>query len=333
VSERLGFVRSDRGASDNGVAPAVTIGLPVYNGGELVARAIESVLAQTCGDLELVISDNCSTDSTPEVCKAYARRDPRVVYRKTDRNVGAAANHSRLVHLARGKYFKWISHDDWMEPGFIEACLPVGEANPDAITVAPIVDVVDPRGKKLQSVTSYTGRSGWSERRLDQFREMMDELTYCDTHADGLLMIAYLYGMHRTGLLRRTRLLMPFISSDHVLAAELSLFGRLVEIDRPLSSFTLGTSQHGTTANFTAWNPAAIQRQLSGTHPGRLQLFFSVRRRHAEYVAAVLRSPLPARDKVLAALAATRPARARLASRATWNRNNRASRLRESGAK
>ena len=55
--------------------PKVTIGLPVYNGANLVRRAIESVLSQTEGDLELVISDNCSTDETPEMTRAVITRE------------------------------------------------------------------------------------------------------------------------------------------------------------------------------------------------------------------------------------------------------------------
>ena len=303
-------------------APKVTIGLPVYNGAETVRRAIDSVLAQTSGDLELLISDNCSTDETQEICKDYARKDPRVVYTRTERNLGAAGNYRRTVAIARGKFFKWISHDDWMSPRFIEACLPVAESDPAIITVAPVVDVVDTKGVKLQSASSYTGRRQWSTDRLQQYREMMDELAYCETHSDGLLMIVYEYGFHRLELLRKTRLVMPFISSDYVFAAELSLFGRLVKLDESLSEFTLSTSAAGTSANFAAWNPLAIHRMLAPSMTGRWNLLVSVRRRHFEHLKAVLRSPLSAREKVLALEAAMRPARARLGARARmrWSR-------------
>jgi glycosyltransferase involved in cell wall biosynthesis len=135
--------------------PRVTIGLPVYNGADRMRPAIESVLAQTCGDLELLISDNCSTDDTADVCRSYAREDCRVVYTRTDVNVGAAANFSRLAHLARGTYFKWICHDDWMSRDFLESCLPLAESGPDVVTVAPTVEVVDETGQVLQYASTY----------------------------------------------------------------------------------------------------------------------------------------------------------------------------------
>jgi glycosyltransferase involved in cell wall biosynthesis len=295
--------------------PVVTIGLPVYNGGELTRRAIDSVLAQTFPRFELLISDNCSADSTPEICQEYARRDPRVIYSRNDRNIGAAGNYTRLARMARGEFFKWISHDDWMAPDFLDECLAVARLDPEIITVAPIVDVVDERGNRTQSITSYIGRAGWSRDRLEQYRQMMDELAYCETHSDGLMMIAYEYGLHRTALLRRTRLELPFISSDYVLAAELALFGRLVQLDRHLSRFTLSRNPAGTSGNFVDWNPAAIARMLTGASPGSWSLLVSVRRRHVEHLAAVMRSPLSPREKMLALEAATRPMRARLGTR------------------
>jgi glycosyltransferase involved in cell wall biosynthesis len=292
----------------------VTIGLPIRNGGALTRRAVESVLGQSYGDLELLVSDNCSTDETPDVCREYARADPRVVYGRTDRNLGAAGNYCRVARLARGEFFRWISHDDWIAPDFVRECLRVAEEDAGIISVAPVMDVVDHRGVKLESISSYVGRARWSEDRLEQYRQMMDELTYCETQG-GLFMIAYEYAFHRTSLLRRTRLVLPFISSDYVLAAELALFGRLAFLDAPLGTFTLGTSGAGTTANFMAWNPGAIQRMLCPDRAGRWDVALSVRRRHYEHLVAVLRSPLPAAQKPLALEAATRPMRGRLAKR------------------
>src|ERR1700682_2806211 len=123
--------------------PKVTIGLPVYNGADHVERSITSVLSQTLGDFELLISDNCSTDETAEICRAYASQDSRVCYSRTDRNIGAADNFSRVVHLANGEFFKWISHDDWIEPQFLERCTALAASNQEIITVAPVVAVVD----------------------------------------------------------------------------------------------------------------------------------------------------------------------------------------------
>ena len=70
--------------------PYVSIGMPVYNGGRFLERAIETTLAQDFDDLELVISDNGSTDATEEICRSYVATDPRVRYHRLPENRGAA---------------------------------------------------------------------------------------------------------------------------------------------------------------------------------------------------------------------------------------------------
>jgi GT2 family glycosyltransferase len=292
--------------------PLVTIGLPIYNGASLCRIAIESVLAQTYPNFELLISDNCSTDETEDVCREYARRDSRIRYTKTERNLGAGGNFCRTVELARGEYFRWIAHDDSIYPDFITECLAVAEADPEIISVAPIIDIMDRAGVKHQSVVTYTGRTRWSSNRIEQYAQMMDELAYCETHSDGLFMVAYLFALHRLSLLRRTRLLMPFISSDYVLAAELALWGKLAFVNKPLSVFVRDT---GTTSQFVLWNPTAIQRTLDPSRMSKLDMLISVRRRHAEQFVAVLRSPLGVFEKILAIEVATRPMRARFRKR------------------
>src|SRR5919106_778416 len=68
----------------------VSIGVPVYNGETYLAETLDSLLAQSFEDFEIIISDNASTDRTPEICRAYQNKDPRVRYFRSDRNLGAA---------------------------------------------------------------------------------------------------------------------------------------------------------------------------------------------------------------------------------------------------
>ena len=92
--------------------PRVSIGLPVYNGENYMAAAIDSLLAQTFTDFELIISDNASTDATEQICRDYAHRDGRIRYYREEVNRGAAWNFTHTFELARGEYFKWHAHDD-----------------------------------------------------------------------------------------------------------------------------------------------------------------------------------------------------------------------------
>lgn len=94
------------------VAHGVSIGFPVYNGQEYIREAIDSLLAQTESNFELIISDNASTDATEQICREYAAKDQRVIYRRQQENIGAMPNFKFVLNQAGGKYFMWAAHDD-----------------------------------------------------------------------------------------------------------------------------------------------------------------------------------------------------------------------------
>jgi len=110
--------------------PRMSIGLPVFNGGRFLKDTVDSVLAQTFDDFELIISDNASTDDTEEIARAYAARDQRVRYFRNEANLGAAKNFNRVFELARGEYFKWTAHDDICAPSFLLRCIEVLDRDP-----------------------------------------------------------------------------------------------------------------------------------------------------------------------------------------------------------
>jgi len=70
----------------------LSIGMPVYNGELFIERAIESILAQTFTDFELIISDNASTDSTQEICQNFSKKDDRIRIFKQEKNIGVHRN-------------------------------------------------------------------------------------------------------------------------------------------------------------------------------------------------------------------------------------------------
>ena len=92
--------------------PTVSIGMPVFNGAQYIREAIDSLLAQTFADFELIISDNASADATQEICEKYAEQDPRIRYVRQSKNIGAIANFKFVLDQARAKYFMWAAHDD-----------------------------------------------------------------------------------------------------------------------------------------------------------------------------------------------------------------------------
>lgn len=100
--------------------PKVSIGMPVYNGEPFIREALDSLLAQTFTDFELIISDNCSTDATAEIIKEYVAKDSRIRYVPQSENRGAEANFEFVLNEAVGEYFMWAAADDRWEPDFIK---------------------------------------------------------------------------------------------------------------------------------------------------------------------------------------------------------------------
>ena len=94
--------------------PQITVALPVYNGQEFLAQAIDSVLKQTFTDFELLILDNCSTDGTLKIAESF--RDPRIRIVSNEKNIGMIGNWNKAVEMALGDYLKILSHDDLLEP-------------------------------------------------------------------------------------------------------------------------------------------------------------------------------------------------------------------------
>lgn len=201
----------------------VTIGLPVYNGENFVAEAIESILAQTYRDFELLISDNASEDRTGEICREYAARDPRISYARMERNLGAAPNYNHLVAIAKGEYFKWAAHDDRCEPTFLERCVQVLDERPDVVLVHSKVRIIDDRSQPVRSYENPLTLCEAEEPHV-RFAELMRGVHACFE----------VFGLMRIEPLRRTARIGSFISSDRTLLAELGLIGKLHEIPEEL---------------------------------------------------------------------------------------------------
>ena len=112
--------------------------VPTYNRAALLARAIDSVLAQTHGELKLLISDNASEDDTAEVCKAYERTDARVQYVRQPVNLTPVPNFSWLLSRAETEFLLMVADDDWLAPDYIERCLEVMDGDPSLAIVTGV---------------------------------------------------------------------------------------------------------------------------------------------------------------------------------------------------
>lgn len=266
-----------------GAVPRVTVGLPVYNGERFLERAIRSVLNQSLRDLELVIADNASSDGTERIARAAAAADPRVRYIRHPRNLGAAPNYNHTLAAARAPYFKWLAHDDAIEPGFLEQAVAALEAEPGAPLCQAQVQFIDAEDRPIavhDGLGDGTGAASPSAR----FAAMVLRSHPCTA----------IFGLFRTGVLRASLQHASFHGADRALLAQLALRGPFLRLDAPL---VLVREHEG---RYTRRVADAEQRRLWHDTSARRHSRLPTLRLYREYWGMALSERLPAAERLRA---------------------------------
>ncbi|MBZ0298022.1 MAG: glycosyltransferase family 2 protein [Anaerolineae bacterium] len=220
--------------------PRVSIGLPVYNGETLVREALDSILAQTYTDFELIICDNASTDSTPEICKAYAEKDSRVRYYRNAKNLGVSRNLNLCFELSCGEYFMWRAHDDLMAPDYVEKCVAFLDAHPDYVQCYGRSKGVDLDRNEV-FVYTYNLRTESDQPAVRMYDLVMYEHPVFQT-----------FGVTRASAMRQTPLFEHYATSDRIFIAHLGLMGKIHRLDEFM--------------HFDRWYPGTSVRKYRSIH-------------------------------------------------------------------
>ena len=201
----------------------LTIGMPVYNGAPYLERALRSIRAQTYTDFRLLILDNASTDRTAEIAARHTDRDPRIVYQRNERNLGAGPNFNKVFRLSDSAYFKWAAHDDELHPRYLEACVRALDGDPSAVLAHSLVEEIDDDGKVLRVYGPVSDQLAAADR-LTRFRSRVLERGWCTE----------IFAVMRADQLRGTALIASYAGADLSLIAELTLRGHFIIVPQPL---------------------------------------------------------------------------------------------------
>ena len=176
--------------------------MPVYNGEKYIRDALDSLLAQTFTNFELIISDNASTDRTEQLCQEYTALDARIRCVRQPVNLGATANFQFVQSEAIGEYFMWAAHDDYWKPDFIAHALAamndesIGFAFPTTIVKSIHLRVYKKIPKNLFKGFEDTDRS----RRILSFANLHQYSYKCNL----------VYSLFRTNIIKKTRAIQEF---------------------------------------------------------------------------------------------------------------------------
>lgn len=270
--------------------PRVSIAIPTYNCGPYIAQSIESLLGQTYGDFELVISDNVSTDQTEEVCRRFEALDRRVRYVRRPDNIGGPGNFRYVFSLCTGEFHKWSTADDWWEPTFLAKAVSVLDSRRDVVLCYPRTMLVDMEGRPIRPYEDQLELA--SDRPSDRFLQLMATIDLCNAHL----------GLIRRDAMLKTGLIGPERDSDVYFLAELSLYGKFSVLPDRLFNrrFHDASSSWGRfRSDIAAGDRTDEVRQEAYYRPttradARLHTFTKYRRLYG----AVLRSPIPATEKL-----------------------------------
>jgi glycosyltransferase involved in cell wall biosynthesis len=191
----------------------------VYNGERYLGAAIESHLAQSFGDFQLVISDNGSTDATADICADFARKDARVKVLRSPENRGILWNHRRVFEAIESphQYFRWAAADDIMEPGLLEAMVEVLDTRSEVEAVVPDTRNIDTDNRIIGSMARTLDLQS-----ADAFERARQVLT------SGYQMVIA-FGLFRASTLQSLRTRPDYIGWDFVFLWELALRGQMVQ--------------------------------------------------------------------------------------------------------
>src|SRR5688572_15667789 len=128
-------------------APKVSVFIPVYNRERYLCVAVNSILAQTFTDFELLLVDDGSTDGSLALLERYAARDRRVRVEANGTNLGIPRTRNRGLELARGEYIALLDSDDYAYPGRLEAQVRFLDAHPDHVQVGSWGSFMDDAGR------------------------------------------------------------------------------------------------------------------------------------------------------------------------------------------
>lgn len=202
--------------------PTLSIGLPVRNGEPYLGRTLACLAKQDFEDVDVLIADNGSTDSTEDIARAAAAADSRIRYVRHDRDLGAAANFNFVFAHTSGEFFAWLAADDEFDPRFYSRMIELLRHRPEAAAAMSRVLLIDSNSDPLE----------YSDERINaddpdpvrRFAEMASFSHYCQ----------FSFAVAQRKAMERTRLELPFWSGDRLYCAELALAGPLVRDPEPL---------------------------------------------------------------------------------------------------
>ena len=204
--------------------PLVTIGIPLYNEEKYILETVESAINQTYKNIEIIISDNCSTDCSSKKINEIIQQNINVQLVKHPFNIGGVANFNFLKNESKGEYFMWLGAHDIISKNYIENSIKVLEEN-SSIVMAYHNAAFFSGELNLENLQgdagSYIDTMHYT-KAIDRMHKVVSKLSYCTA----------IHGVFRTEVLRSINIKKDIIGPDNLVLFETAAFGHIKRINK-----------------------------------------------------------------------------------------------------
>lgn len=210
--------------SDQKIQPKLTIGIPVFNGEKVLKKCLDSIINQTYGDFEIILSDNASTDMTSKICKDYEKKDARIKFFQQKSNKRSVWNFYFVLHQSKSQYFMWAAADDVWHRDFIKKNIEFLEKNPKFVGSTSEIEFFDSTWtekdfKKLEKI-SYDKTKQWVYPLIGNYEDNVKFLFQ-------IRKFEYVYLIYRTESLKKSMSQKNFVSWEVPLILKLLKYGHI----------------------------------------------------------------------------------------------------------
>jgi glycosyltransferase involved in cell wall biosynthesis len=230
----------------------VTIGIPTYNRSSALVKAIESAIAQTYSNIEIVISDNGSTDETESLCQHYQLKDDRIIYIKQPLNIGATDNFNYLLGVAKGELFMWLADDDWLDEDYVDKCVSCIQSQLGYSLVAGSCSFYSHGKLFSDSVHTNVEQDYSQERTVSYYRQVEDNSCF--------------YGVMNTSDLRRLGGVKNVMGGDLLLISGIAYLGKIKTIPNTNIHRELGGASENQATVVSAYNLPKYWAMIPGIY-------------------------------------------------------------------
>jgi glycosyltransferase involved in cell wall biosynthesis len=194
--------------------PLVTIGIPLYNEEKFISQSLHSIFSQDYPNIEIIISDNASTDDTLKICNELSKEHPDVKINSFRENLGATENFAYVLREATGKYFMWASGHDLWDKNLISTCVHLLEKSDSFVIAFGSSEWIDEHGDRMER------SSGWTDTRGMGDVARFFSIFWGNMHP--------VLGLMRSSTLKEVMPIGSFVGSDLALLGALALKGHFV---------------------------------------------------------------------------------------------------------